>query len=200
MVLPSNNDFAKGRNLIYFSLGKVVVYSALGIIVYLFGEQLSTEAISLFQWARKLLAPLFLLIGLFMLGWIRLPFPKTQVIIRKLEHMTKRFGGGKQSFLLGFTFSLGFCPTMFWLFFGLAFPLMLTSTVGPVIPALFGFGTAIPLLVILLLVAIIGERGSILKLSWKWGSAIQKLAGVIFVFMGISDFLTFWKRKRIWSK
>ncbi|WP_409178478.1 sulfite exporter TauE/SafE family protein [Brevibacillus fortis] len=48
-----------------FILGKAVVYSALGAIVFAFGEHLSTQAIPLFQWARKLLAPMFILIDPF---------------------------------------------------------------------------------------------------------------------------------------
>lgn len=183
---------AFSRNLFLFILGKVVAYSALGGIVFLFGEQLSTQAIPVFQWARKLLAPLFLLIGLFMLGWIRLPFFQTEVITRNATKYLQRFKGGTQAFLLGFTFSLGFCPTMFWLFFGLAIPLMLSSSVGPILPAVFAFGTAIPLMVILLLLAVFGDRASIMKRSRRWGSITQKLAGGVFVFLGISDFFMFW--------
>ncbi|WP_245997311.1 sulfite exporter TauE/SafE family protein [Brevibacillus invocatus] len=62
-----------GISLFMFILGKVVVYSAFGGIVFLFGKELSSDAIPLFQWARKLLAPLFILIGLYMIGWVRLP-------------------------------------------------------------------------------------------------------------------------------
>ncbi|MGQ7280004.1 urease accessory protein UreH domain-containing protein [Brevibacillus thermoruber] len=120
-----------GSHLFLFILGKVLVYSALGGIVFLFGEQLSTQAIPLFQWARKLIAPFLVLIGLMLIGWIRLPFFQTQAFTRKIEQFTGRFQGRAQSFLLGFTFSLGFCPTMFWLFFGLAMPLMLSSSTGP---------------------------------------------------------------------
>lgn len=181
-----------GRNLFLFILGKVVVYSALGGIVFLFGEQLSTQAIPVFQWARKMLAPLFLLIGLFMLGAIGLPFLKTQALFRKTDRIIQRVEGPTQAFLLGLTVSLGFCPTMFWFFFGLAMPLMLSSSLGPTLPAVFAIGTAIPVLVILLMLSVMGDRISIMKQSRKWGSVVQRLAGGIFVLMGISDFLTFW--------
>ncbi len=181
-----------GYNLVLFILGKIVVYSALGGIVYMFGEQLSTQAIPVFQWARKLLAPLFLLIGLFMLGWIRLPFFRTQSFLKKMEQFTDRFHGGMQSFLLGFTFSLGFCPTMFWLFFGLAMPLMLSNSVGPLLPAVFAVGTTIPLMIVLLTFAAASDRPIIMKQYRKMGFLTQKLAGVIFILLGISDFFTFW--------
>ncbi|MGG0938662.1 sulfite exporter TauE/SafE family protein [Brevibacillus centrosporus] len=186
------SDGTFGSNLFMFILGKVLVYSTLGGIVFILGEQLSTQTIPLFQWARKLLAPLFLLIGLFMLGWIRLPFFQTQSFTRKMEQFTNRFEGRTQSFLLGFTFSLGFCPTMFWLFFGLAMPLMLSSSFGPFIPAVFALGTALPLAVVLLILAAVSDRPFILKKAREFGSVIQKAAGGIFIILGISDLFTFW--------
>ncbi|MED4779379.1 sulfite exporter TauE/SafE family protein [Brevibacillus choshinensis] len=186
------SDRTFGSSLFLFILGKVVVYSILGGIVFIFGEQLSTQAIPLFQWARKLLAPLFLVIGLFLIGWIRLPFIQTQSLIRKMEPFTNRFGGKTQSFLLGFTFSLGFCPTMFWLFFGLAMPLMLSSSAGPILPPIFAIGTAVPLAFVLVLLAVASDRPFVLKKARKLGSVVQKVAGGVFIILGISDFFTFW--------
>ncbi|MED1646137.1 sulfite exporter TauE/SafE family protein [Brevibacillus agri] len=181
-----------GSYLFLFILGKALVYSALGSIVFLFGEQLSTQAIPLFQWARKLIAPLLVLVGLMLVGWIRLPFLHTQTFTGKMEQFARRFQGRVQSFLLGFTFSLGFCPTMFWLFFGLAMPLMLSSSTGPLIPAVFALGTALPLMVVLLVLSIASDRTFILKKARKLGHSFQKIAGVMFILLGISDFLTFW--------
>ncbi|MGE7274835.1 sulfite exporter TauE/SafE family protein [Brevibacillus panacihumi] len=181
-----------GRNLFMFILGKVLVYSTLGGIVFIFGEQLSNQVIPLFQWARKLMAPLFLLIGLFLIGLLRLPLIQTQTFTWKMEQFSNRFNGSVQSFLLGFTFALGFCPTMFWLFFGLAMPLMLSSSAGVFIPPLFALGTVIPLAVVLLLLTAAGDRPFVLKRARKFGSVVQKVAGGIFIVLGISDFLTFW--------
>ncbi|MBG9567127.1 cytochrome c biogenesis CcdA family protein [Brevibacillus agri] len=181
-----------GRNVALFILGKAFVYSTLGAIVYLFGEHLSNQAIPVFQWARKLLAPLFVVIGLFLLGFIRIPHLGTNTITQKIERFAQRFEERTQAFLLGVAFSLGFCPTMFWLFFGLAMPLMLSSSVGIVLPAVFSLGTAIPLFAVLLILAIVGDRAAVLKRSRKWGTVIQKVSGGIFVLLGISDFFTFW--------
>ncbi len=183
---------AINRDLGLFILGKVVLYSALGGIVFVFGQQLSQEAIPVFQWARKLLAPMFLLIGLYMMGWIRLSMIKTESLTQKLEQFSHRFTGGTKAFLLGFTFSLGFCPTMFWLFFGLGMPLMLSSSIGPVLPTVFAIGTAIPLVLVLLLISLTGNRKNIMKQSRKWGFLSQKISGAIFILLAISDYFTFW--------
>ncbi|WP_429841057.1 cytochrome c biogenesis CcdA family protein [Brevibacillus sp. FIR094] len=175
-----------------FILGKAVVYSALGAIVFAFGEQLSTQAIPLFLWARKLLAPMFILIGLFLIGWIRLPFLQTQSFEEKIKRFSERFEGKTQSFWLGVAFSLGFCPTMFWLYFGLTMPLMFTSSFGPIIPTVFALGTALPLLIVLLLLAVVSDSPSLMNKTRKWGTVTQKLAGIVFVLLGISDFMAFW--------
>jgi cytochrome c biogenesis protein CcdA len=81
---------------------------------------------------------------------------------------------------------------MFWLFFGLAMPLMLSSSTGPLIPAVFALGTALPLMVVLLVLSIASDRTFILKKARKLGHSFQKIAGVMFILLGISDFLTFW--------
>lgn len=186
---------ARGRfhgHVWMFILGKAVVYSALGGVVFVFGEQLSTDAIPMFQWARKLLAPMFIVIGLYLIGWIRLPFLQSQSIEDRIKRFSERFEGKTQSFLLGIAFSLGFCPTMFWLFFGLTMPLMFASSFGPVIPTVFAFGTAVPLLIVLLLLAVVSDSPSIMKTTRKFGAAMQKCAGIVFILFGVSDFLAFW--------
>ncbi|RNB67526.1 hypothetical protein EDM52_22515 [Brevibacillus invocatus] len=109
-----------------------------------------------------------------------------------MNQFAGRFDGGTQSFLMGFTFSLGFCPTMFWVFFGLAVPLMLSSSIGIFVPIIFAIGTAIPLFVVLLILSFVGDRARMMNKTKRIGTGIQKLAGTIIIFLGISDFLIFW--------
>ncbi|MGH7403827.1 MAG: hypothetical protein ACREKQ_15465, partial [Candidatus Rokuibacteriota bacterium] len=75
-------------------------------------------------------------------------------------------GGGRGAFLLGVAFSFAFCPTLFWLFFGLTVPLALRSPAGWSFPGVFAVGTALPLL------ALAGV------VSLGWGAA-DRLAGGI---------------------
>ncbi|WP_122911155.1 MULTISPECIES: sulfite exporter TauE/SafE family protein [Brevibacillus] len=113
-------------------------------------------------------------------------------LTKKMNQFAGRFDGGTQSFLMGFTFSLGFCPTMFWVFFGLAVPLMLSSSIGIFVPIIFAIGTAIPLFVVLLILSFVGDRARMMNKTKRIGTGIQKLAGTIIIFLGISDFLIFW--------
>jgi hypothetical protein len=49
-------------------------------------------------------------------------------------------GGAGRAYLLGLAFSLAFCPTLFWLFFGLTVPLALRSAGGWSFPGLLAAG------------------------------------------------------------
>src|SRR5699024_8468673 len=106
------------------------VFSTIGIIFWLFGESVSNQSIPFFVWARKMLGPLFIFIVLYLLNWIRLPGNIGQRASQRLKRFAQRLGGKWGSFLMGAAFSLGFCPTMFWLFFGLLMPLTFSSSAG----------------------------------------------------------------------
>ncbi len=93
---------------------------------------------------------------------------------------------------MGIAFSLGFCPTMFVLFFGSLMPLALQSTYGVVLPSVFAIGTAMPFLLIAGFAVGFGLDRVIVKRAKRWGLWIQKLAGVLFIVLGISDTLTYW--------
>lgn len=176
----------------FYIAGKMFVFSAIGIIFWLFGESVSNQSIPFFVWARKMMGPLFIFIGLYLLKWIRLPGNIGQQASQSLERFAQRLGGNWGSFLMGVAFSLGFCPTMFWLFFGLLMPLTFGSSVGFFLPSLFAIGTAIPLFIIFGLYFGFGLDKIMLKKLKKWGGLIQKATGIFFIVWGISDTFTYW--------
>src|SRR5699024_8432424 len=96
------------------------------------------------------------------------------------------------SFLMGAAFSLGFCPTMFWLFFGLLMPLTFSSSAGVFLPSLFAIGTAIPLFIIFGLYFGFGLDKIMVKKLKKWGGLIQMATGIFFIVWGVSDTFTYW--------
>ncbi len=172
--------------------GKILVFSVFGILFWLFDEGVSNQSILFFVAARKLLGPLFILIGLYLLNWIRLPGNMGHRVSQRLEGFAKRLGGKWGSFLMGVAFSLGFCPTMFWLFFGILMPMTFRATEGPLLPSLFAIGTAIPLLVVFGLYIGFGLDRIMVKKLKKWGSHIQKATGLFFIIWGINDSFTYW--------
>ncbi|CAM3551394.1 sulfite exporter TauE/SafE family protein [Marinicrinis lubricantis] len=175
-----------------YLLGKMIVFSIFGALFWFFGQKISTDMIPLYSFARKLLGPLLILIGLFLLGWIRLPFQLGARVAGFFEKLADRTGGRSGAFLMGIAFSLGFCPTMFVLFFGSLMPLALQSTYGVVLPSVFAIGTAMPFLLIAGLAVGFGLDRVIVKRAKRWGLWIQKLAGMLFIVLGISDTLTYW--------
>lgn len=175
-----------------YLVGKISVFSLLGVLFWLFGQSLSQEMIPWFVIARKLLGPLLILMGLFFLGWIKLPGNFGFRLSASIKDFSTRVGGKRGAFLLGAAFSFGFCPTMVWLFFGLVMPMVFSSSYGVILPSVFSLGTAMPFLLFIGLNIAFGVDTAILKRSRKWGKWIQKIAGVIFLVLGVADTVTYW--------
>lgn len=176
-----------------YILGKIVVFIVLGMLFWFFGQQMAREFIPYLALARKVLGPLMILIGLFMLGWISIPFQWGSRLFDAIQKLSDRTKGKRGAFLLGVAFSLGFCPTMYVLFFGTLMPLTLQSSYGIVLPSIFAVGTAMPFLLFAGLTVGFGLDRVMIKRARRWGSRIQKLAGLLFIMFGIADTMTYWK-------
>jgi cytochrome c biogenesis protein CcdA len=172
----------------FFILGKVVVFTGLGLAVWGLGQGLQSMLPEYFSVFRKLMGPLFILIGLILLGVFKLRW--LGALTEKIPQWT---GDGKMgSFLMGVSFSLAFCPTMFSLFFFSLMPLVISSPYGAVLPSIFAFGTSLPVILFMGMMTYVGLNGAMLKKSRKAGDIIQKSAAVVFILLGIMDALTYW--------
>lgn len=58
--------------LLFFILGKVLIFSLLGMIVWMLGSEVKSALTLYFPGFKKIVGPLLILIGLFMLGIIKL--------------------------------------------------------------------------------------------------------------------------------
>lgn len=175
-----------------YVLGKVVAYSVVGGLVVLLGVRLQAASIPVVVAARKTLGPLMLLAGLGMLGAIRLRGAVGQRWSRRLL-ATRPTEGAGAAFLLGVAFSFAFCPTLFWLFFGLTIPLALQSPAGWTFPALFAVGTGLPLLGLAVVVAL--GLGAVDPVAGRIGTVhrvLGRVAGVVFLLAGLHDTLVYW--------
>lgn len=170
-----------------FVLGKVVVFSIIGLVIWLLGKEIHSTLTQMFPILRKAIGPLLILVGLFMIGLFS--WRKTGKMFKIPTKFKDSYLG---SFLMGASFTLAFCPTMFVLFILTLMPVVLETSYGFVLPSVFGIGTSLPLLLIIFLIWYFGASGIILKRSRKIGSLVQKLAGVIILIIGILDTLTYW--------
>jgi cytochrome c biogenesis protein CcdA len=181
---------ALGLTLAYVA-GKVTVYTLVGAAVVLAGLQLQAVSIPVVLIARKALGPLMIVVGLALLGFWRPRFSAGQRLAARLRG---RAGTGVTgAYLLGLVFALAFCPTLFWLFFGLTIPLALKSAGGWSFAGLFAIGSSLPLLAVAALAtagadAIEGLVGSIGRLE----RPLRIVAAVVLVIAGLHDTLVYW--------
>jgi len=186
------NEKLAGIEFLLYLLGKISVYSLFGWLFWIFGQSVSVESIPIFVYARKLIGPLFILMGLFFLGWIKFRFSFGFKMSSGLAKISERVGGKAGAFLMGVAFSLGFCPTMVLLFFGWMMPVALQSPYGIILPSVFAVGTSFPLLIFFGIIIGFGIDRTIVKKARQWGRYIYKASGVFLILLGISDTITYW--------
>jgi cytochrome c-type biogenesis protein len=174
-----------------YILGKVCVYTLVGALVIALGQELQAAAIPVAVGARKALGPLMIVIGLGFLGFLRLRGSVGQGFSTWLRARIPREGPWG-AFLLGVAFAFNFCPTLFWLFFGLTIPLALRSAGGLVFPGLFAVGTALPLVAFTTLLAVGGAAGGFVQRLKRSHRLVSCVSGVVFLLAGINDTLTYW--------
>ena len=101
--------------------------------------------------------------------------------------------GHRGAYLLGVVFSFAFCPTLFWLFFGLTVPLALGSTGGLAFPALFAAGASLPLLAMTTIVgAGLGTAGRFVGGLRRAERVLRVAAGAVLILAGLHDTVVYW--------
>ncbi len=178
------------KRLGWFLLGKALVYLFLaGLAVWVF-EGTFTAPGALFTGIRRALGPLMLVMGLGLLGLIHLPGPSLGP--GRLGDWARAKGGSLGAFSLGVAFGLAFCPTMFFLFFGVMLPMALASRAGLIFPGLFALGTAMPVWLILALLVQGRSRGEALRGVRQTGRWLNRTGGGVLVLAGLYDTLVYW--------
>jgi cytochrome c biogenesis protein CcdA len=182
---------AFGLTLAYVA-GKVTVYTLVGVAVVLAGLQLQAVSIPVVLVARKALGPLMIVVGLVLMGFWRPRFSIGHDLTARLRNEVTSTGA-TGAYILGLVFSLAFCPTLFWLFFGLTIPLALKTAGGWSFAGLFAIGSSLPLLAAAALVtagagAIERLVGSIRRLE----RPLRVMAAVVLVLAGLHDTLVYW--------
>ena len=135
-VLRSGLAYTVGRMAAYSILGAVIIFSLAGV----------PAVANFFQdYMNKLLGPVLVIVGLFLLDIIKLNFSGLVLSDERQRRLAGAGVGG--SFALGFIFALSFCPISAALFFGSLIPLALNSRSGLMLPLVYGIGTALPVFV-----------------------------------------------------
>jgi cytochrome c-type biogenesis protein len=170
-------------NGLIYTLGRAVSYTALGVILY-FGASTFHIAGFFQTWGERLLGPLMLLIGLFMLGVFRLNFPGLSSLTGKMEQSKKK--GFWHVLLLGIVFALAFCPYSGVLYFGMLIPITVASPTGLLLPPVFALATGLPVIVLAYVLAfMVSEVGSFYNKLKNFEMWFRKVVAVIFILVGI---------------
>lgn len=172
--------------------GKVTVYTLVGGLVILAGLQLQAVSVPVVIVARKALGPLMVVVGLGLLGAIRLRAGFGQAwVLRVRDRLAGH--GHRGAYLLGVIFSFAFCPTLFWLFFGLTVPLALRSTGGLAFPGLFAVGASLPLLAVTAIVgAGLATAGRLVGGLRHADRVLRVAAGTVIILAGLHDTIVYW--------
>ena len=175
--------FVKG---LLYTFGRIVAYTALGIVLLAIlkgGNSLFGIQKFIGKYGERIIGPLLLLFGLYMLFGSRLNLPSFG-FKGNGEGLAKRGGWG--AFLLGLLFALAFCPSSAIFYFGMLIPLAATSTVGWLLPVVFAIATALPVLVIAWILAFssnsIGRFYGKMNAIKKW---LNWIVGGLFVAIGL---------------
>lgn len=135
-----------------YTLGRVLVYMVLASL--LVASVLSSPTVSLWLQTNlnKFLGPLLILVGMVLLGLLTLGMQGT-AISEGLRQRVDRLGLAGAG-LLGLVFALSFCPVSAALYFGSLLPLAVRAESILLIPAVYGLGTALPVVVFAVLLAL----------------------------------------------
>lgn len=167
-----------------YTVGRTAAY--LGLAIVLVASVLSVPQISLFlqKYMHLVLGPILIVVGMFLMGLIEFNLGGGGMgggLQKRVDRM-----GIWGALLLGIVFALTFCPTSAALFFGSLVPLSLKVNSSVTLPAVYGVGTALPVIVFAVLLATsaqsVGKAYNMLaKIEW-WA---RMATGLIFILVGV---------------
>ena len=167
-----------------YTLGRMTAYAVLGIIIISSLAGVPSVANFLQKYMNKILGPLLIIVGLFLMDILRLNFSGFAL---SGKHQNKLAESGVfGSFALGVIFALSFCPISAALFFGSLIPLALNSNFGLVFPVIYGVGTGLPVLIFALGISCgVHSMAHWFNKVAKLEIYMRKVTGAVFIFVGI---------------
>lgn len=175
LVVASGMLYAAGRTVAYVALGTLIVMGLL---------RSSDVSLFLQKYLNDALGPILILAGLLLLGWIG----KGISFGFHLGKFQEKIASGSViwAFPLGALFALSFCPISAGLFFGGLLPLALQQQSAFLVPAAYGIGTSLPVIIFAFLLAFasasVGRAFEKISLVERY---LRPLAGAVFIFVGL---------------
>ncbi len=173
-------------NGLLYTLGRILTYTVLGfILIPILREGASMFAVqkAVSQYGEILIAPLLIVIGIYMLDLIKLNIPKISI---NGECVKKRTKGSWGALFLGILFSLAFCPSSGIFFFGMLIPLSAAEAGGYLLPVVYAISTGLPVILVAWVLAYsvagLGKFYNRIQAFEKW---FRKIVAILFIAVGI---------------
>jgi cytochrome c biogenesis protein CcdA len=169
---------------ILYTLGRVIGYTGLGILITTSLLSIPQTAYFLQNYMNKILGPILIITGFFLLEVFQLNF----LGLSTSDKLAVRFKnlGAVGNVPLGILFALSFCPISAALFFGSLIPLALKNSSSIILPATYGIGTGLPVLVFAILIATgIKNIGNVFKKVTLFEYWSRRAIGIVFILVGI---------------
>lgn len=175
-------------NGLIYTLGRAITYTVLGVLFFFGASQF--EMAGFFQeWGEKILGPLLIIIGLFMLGVIKLKIPGIGSLTEKMENKSNSSFWGV--LLLGIVFALAFCPYSGVLYFGMLMPMTISSASGLYLPLFFAIATGIPVIIFAWLIAFsVGSIGNVYHKLKNFELWFRRIVAGLFIGVGVYYIIT----------
>ncbi len=179
-----NSPYATVWAAIAYTIGRTVTYVLIATAII--AGLISIPFVSNFLQAHmsKILGPILLVAGLFILELVPLRLPSLNVNANLLKKLGD--SGMPGAVALGFLFALAFCPVSAALFFGGVIPLSLKLQSRFFLPLLYGIGTAAPVIGFAVIIAWSGRIAGLffnrLAVFERW---FRRITGGLFVLVGV---------------
>ncbi len=176
------------RNRVFFNglvytLGRTVSYTLLAFLFYFGADQFKISGVFQ-QYGEKIIGPLMVIIGVFMLGIFNLNFPAFNKVMKRYQERSKF--NYWDVFLLGVIFALAFCPYSGVLYFGMLIPLTITSAKGLILPFIFAIATGIPVIIMAWIIAYsVGSIGKFYDKIKSFEIWFRRIVAIVFILVGV---------------
>ncbi|MFH1000225.1 MAG: aromatic aminobenezylarsenical efflux permease ArsG family transporter [Bacteroidota bacterium] len=175
-------------NGLVYTLGRAISYSGIGLLFFFGASQFGVSGF-IQEWGEKLLGPLLILIGLFMLGILKLNIPGISSLTEKMENKSNSSFWGV--LLLGIVFALAFCPYSGVLYFGMIIPMTIASASGLFLPLVFAIATGIPVIIFAWLMAFgVGSVGNLYNNIKNFELWFRRIISILFIAVGVYYIIT----------
>ena len=170
-------------NGLVYTLGRAISYTALAVLLFFGASKVNISM--LFQgWGEKLIGPLLIVIGLFMLDILKIKFPALSKLTEKIGEKGK--GSYWSTLLLGMAFALAFCPYSGVLYFAMLIPMTISSASGLYLPVIFAIATGLPVILFAWLLAFaVGNVGKLYNHIKTFELWFRRVIAVLFILVGV---------------